>query len=868
MNNGNNKITEHRHHIYCNRDSSIYKILMNDDLNEFLNKYKTSESILDDFHRNCISDETCNIIKPIECILKYNNGKIALHTMKEFGMTFYGFLGLMNLLRTNKNKVKYEIGKKLFLKSILYSNLTQDETSFILTKLFSIKEWDLIDLFHMYGYKVNDIESMLKYIDDSKMSRLINYGYKFSEKSIALMLTNEYISLNKIEQLGLKNEIIMDNKNRNILLKLYKNGNIENIKYIESKGFDINNDCLDNAVDGFNFDIIFDILNHTEYKLKNDHLYKLLFIDNEKKHNRNINRYRYNRRRQSRFILQSYKNHGKIMKSIKNYGKYMIDILNDHISEKQKNIIDKKLDKIMPNIIYGYSFDFYEYLKENYFFNTELNKNITEDIMRIIINNDDIVNLKKIIEYKLIIPIDISSNTGYMNMALHSNSSKIIEYFHNDLKMVCNNDVIRYIKYNYNIDKECFIKNLEKIEYPLENIIDIISQKGTVSIIKYLIDKDYKMSNKTIEHLLSNKHYELANYMLDNGYKLNCKYLIDRILNNNINNRHYRIKNRVTIRQINHLIKLGGTATQKSSNILVERGIYNCVVHLYTKFGLVPSKEAVIKNLSRWYINNDKIENIIKYVDYMIDVMKIDIFNNIDQHILDNIIYINCTDDKLLSLKYLSDKLNYTFTSEHINRTIDYNDNIETLKFLENKGVIITKEHLLMCVIGNYVKCAKYIHNKYKFDLTLKDIHNLIITARIYHNGLKCASETFNIKYTPYTVKLIIEKYLNRWDYTVIKYIILNVRSITQESYNRIINSNHHNIIKIINKSIKDNNCLIVNYQPSDEELADQQLIIHNNNVYYDNESDDDINENDKYIKKVIEEVDIDKIIEIDSDNE
>lgn len=844
------KIDYHVHRIYCRRKSDLRDLLNGDKLSEFCDKYKTADQIVSAFSARCRTNEFCTRISPIECVLKQNTGKIAHRVITNYGIGIQGFVVLTQKLKSKKKQnMKYDQIKKLFLNSILYSNLTEDEASFILEKLFSLGDWDLIDWFHLYGHKIRNIESILKCINDTNFDKIINAGYHFNENCILKLMTIDCVSFDKIRDLGITEEMIKNPNNRSILLKLYSDENQDGIKYIENNGFEMGEDCLDCAVKGFNFDTILRILQNTEYTLSDKHLSKLLFIP--KKEKRQAKKFRVRRyRRSRRFIVRSYHENGKLINKIPNYEKNIINILDNHIANHQKNIVIKSLNKIVPLIIYGHAFVLYDYFKENYFYNIELKKEMIEDLTFSLISKDDIDSLRKMINYKLIVPIDICQSS-YMNFALRHNSQKMIDYFNDELNIVCDNSIGRYF-YGYrsvenNID---LIKNLEKIEYPIENVINTICQKCSSSDTEYLIDNGYNMPENIVEVLLKNKDYDLAKKMLDSGYKLKLNRLIDKIVKRTYVQRWN--SDTITVNQINQLIKLGGTATKNSSNTLAKRGNYKCVIHLYVKFGLVPSQDAVIDNLRGWYSSRGKTSDIIKYLDYVIEVMQIDVFN-VDNYVLSDIVERKCNDEQLPLLKYIVDKTNYPLTTQHLDEALDYNDNVETLKYLEEKGVEITKHLLLTSLTRRNMRCSKYIQDKYKFDITLKDIHNLVITHGIYGDEIKLINEITNVKFTPYTVQIFVTRFLNKWDYRQIKYIILDVGKLTQESYDIIMNSDIDKLKDFMGKIKID----IVNYEPTDEELPDQNLIMMHDYDSSGIDSDVELNENDKYIKKVLKEGEI-----------
>ena len=886
----NEKFVYHTHRIVCRRNTAFKQILVDDEVNEFVNNYKTATEITNSFSIRCRAVGRGDCVTPIECILQYNLGKIALYVMDKYEMSVYGLGKLILYMKINKSKkVNYDNIKQLFINSILYTNLSSNEASFILEKLFSLSDWDLIDFFHLYGYRCNNINtsSIINNIGEHDIEKMSEYGYIFDSTSLIKMLCNGDISIKMLEKLGLNGTIINNQDNRAEIIKIYKYCDDSIIDYIEDQGFVLSKKCLDMAIEGFNFAAIFHILNQNEndndndndvdnskFQLSDKHLYKLLFvtykIKNKPKRNKKIRRWQRIMNPYRRF--NSYYSNVKTIKSIANYEQNLIDILKNNISDDNAKVISKIVGNAVPSILCAYCFDLYEYLKENYFLNNVLNKDFMEKLIDRSIEDDDLESLKKMFHYKIILPIDISTDPSYMNTAIIYNSTKMIDYFNDELKMICTRKVFK-------INKQ-LIENLEKIGYPLENgIISALTKQSIGPLIKSLIEKGYKFPNKAIQYALINNNYGLFKYLKNKGFKINCKNLMDKILQNKNKKRRFRMWKPIvfsSIKQINYIFEIGGSDafTSKSCNILAEQGLYDCVIYLHKQMGLIPSMNALLNSLNRVVSNRNRNKNKsqiseIEYLEYIEKVMKIDIFTEIDESRLSELIYCllgTRYENNVKILKYIIDKTNYELKSHQLDEIMGYNDNLEIVKFFEEKDIVPTKNTLLYSMISNYNNSVifNYLYEKYKYEITLKDIHNIISREWVDINMLERCINIIKIKFTPYTVKLIVFKNLNKWRLGISKFIINCVKELTQETHDAINNSNNSELKTFMNKGLKNGNYSLVEYIPPEDEKADEE---NQHNVYIESDSEgenedenDNENANDKYIKKVLREANLDDI--------
>jgi len=866
----------HKHTSRIMRSDKLRDILVKDKLQEFIDSYDNSDNLKK--LSKCITNKKCMELSAAECVLEYNQGTIARYVIKKYKIDIYGLLILIRQL--SKKKSKSDALKKLFIDSMLYTNLTQNEAAHILTKLIMAGEWDLVDLFHMYGYKVNDINRLINKIPENKFQMIFKFGYKLNDIGILSTIINNKQSYDKklLEKIGVTKELIVNTENRLALMKIYKTNELEMIKYIEERGFVCDEKCLDYAVSGMNFPVIFHILNnHSELHLEDSHIYQLLFLpvpETRKKTKKGSN---IKRRVRSRY--RRYRSNYKIANDIKNmkcsYNDSMIEILNKYISEKQTKIVEKVIKRTMINILNAHCFSLYKYLQEHFNFSNDIKKCDAECLIRDIIRVNDVKTLKRLFETKVILPIDVSSNSDYMNTALRCDATEMIKYLHEELKMICGSGISRFFKY-CNVSHKKMISNLEMIDYPINSdILNILCKKGKFDIIKNLIEKGYEAPASAIEYALINKKYNLVQYLIDHGCKFTKKNMIDRLMVKSLGKkrRFYRYRfgggsNKMqSITQINYLIKLGCTATSKSSSILAQNGLFNIVIHLYKKFGIKPSDASLLNFFDYGYMRRkETTATVIKALDYISEEMGVKFLENVEQYTLTKIVndLLDSYTDQPLLLKYVVDKSKIKLDTSHLNVLINYRDNFKMSKMLiEDYGVVPSKDTFIKAMTLRGKETLKYLSQNYKFDVTLKDIHNMIITHWVTLNIIENVVDDLKIKLSPFTLKLIVDRNLNRWNRDLIQYVLDEVKEITQEIYDKIMNSDVNELKKILTNG----NYKIVDYQPTEDELPDQNFIVND----YDSDSDSDSEEhnaNDDYIKQVVGDIANKDIVDDGDDDE
>mgnify|MGYP003387342489 CR=1 FL=1 len=265
---------EHKHYIYkAVAKSNLFTILKKDNLDEFIkvygNKFNIQKSTGIGF--SC-RDKTCKELAGLECIVSYNQGKIAKHLINNNKINVHTMLMLIKLMTHEKQRLQ---SKKLFIDCMLYLDLPENEISTILNKLIILGDWDLIDLFHKFGFRSIDINEVTKYIPKNKLDQICDLGYNFSNDGLLTLLGN-INEIKVLKKLNITKELITAKSNRNAILSIYKNATLNIIQYIENAfGFVKNNDCLTYAIKGLNFPVIWHLLD-SGVELQKDQLLMLL----------------------------------------------------------------------------------------------------------------------------------------------------------------------------------------------------------------------------------------------------------------------------------------------------------------------------------------------------------------------------------------------------------------------------------------------------------------------------------------------------------------------------------------------------------------------------------------------------------------
>lgn len=869
----NNKIPTHKlhNHISYSDDKNMVKILLNDDLDKF-NEYIETNDIMDNFIFWCSNFKSrCNI-NLMECVLKFNCGKIARHLEKKNKINIYCMMIILSKFtkkkeneneneneKENKNQIEtYNTAKKLFIDFLSCIKFDDNEADIIFNKLIDKKEWELVKLLHGNGYMIKNYTSILSKLPIEILHDILKYeyGYELNNDLKVNIITNSKINIDTLNNLmkDLNDINLIKNKEyNNKLFKVYGLYDIDFIKEFEKLGYVPDKQCLNYAFEKFNFDAIYHLLDKG-FILQEKHIYGLFFVkyvSNKRIKNKNRNRNRY----RTRFArMKSIISKANRIKKINNYDDKILEFLGKFYNDSNKMIFDRVIIKIMDCLLIAKCYKLLNYIKEKC--NIDLKIRIDDIRYHVIkiIEDDCVDDLKKLFDLKILLPIDISTNPTYLSIALINGSQMLIEYFTEELSMCCTSIVVESnYKFKQIKNKIKFIQNLEKIGYPItNNIIQMCYVNGSLELIKYLHEKKYKIPSGLfglIDILINKKN--IINQVIKYGYKFNKKNLIDRFINSVLNVKWYFANTeKINIKNLSFLIKIGGTASSKSANYLAEYGLFKELFYLYDKFNIKPDKKCIIDFLSfDFFKKRFNKEYDIKTFEFIENEMKIDIFKDIDDHSKEKIIQnFMKTNSKLLD--YIVNKINYKLS---INDMIDYfnhmiGHNLNIVKYFESFGIVPTNDILLKSISLNLNNnnIANYFIEKYKFDITIKDAHELI-----YHNDditidkLKYFTK-LGIKFTPYSIMLIINKRTTK-HLSVIKHLIDEVGKITQKIYNLL---NKYSWIDI-------NKYEIVEYEPTNDEI-----IIDN-----DYDGDNDMGNERDYLDDVLNDVLNDVLVDLNDDN-
>ena len=282
----------------------------------------------------------------------------------------------------------------------------------------------------------------------------------------------------------------------------------------------------------------------------------------------------------------------------------------------------------------------------------------------------------------------------------------------------------------------------------------------------------------------------------------------------------------ISNKQLDYALKLGGTASVISQNILAENGSFDGVIHLHKKLKLTPDINKLINYFidDRHHISmlEDMNSNLITKLEYIKNDMGLDFFSFLDtnqkNYVLSKLLFTN--DIELL--KYFINTLNIKPNITHMYKLIEdiygfNNKDMQKFKFLESYDLIPTKDMFLKIVKSEGFYLANYLFEKYNYVISIKDVHNLINGDWISRSVFEYFHKRLKVNFTPYTVKLIVEKYLHYYNKSNLEYIINHVGKITQETFDLIstfLEEGHYNFL--INCKYN-----ILEYEPDETEIPD-----------------------------------------------
>ncbi|ARF09486.1 hypothetical protein Indivirus_1_109 [Indivirus ILV1] len=860
-------------HYYFNIVPKLKEVLKTDNYNEFIKLYNTEEDIINNFY---VGFQRCEHNNKKECqkdcialvILKKNLSsktyKISEHAIKKYKVNLECMMILINKLKKSENKSQHI--KKLIITGLMYSKMSSDDFEIILEKIFGYDQ-DIVDLLHGFSYRIRDINSIVNKISQNKINKLLEMKYKFNPKSIIYLIGKYNIyDPSILAKLGFSQKLITDPKNHNCIIDLISKNNIKLLKFIRKNDFEFTNDFIEKIIKSRNFEIISYLINK-KITLTTENIKKLFFIkEKPKKSNKKNQRFRFWIARRINIEI------GRKIKKIENYEEHMINILNKvNVSNK---ILNGIFEKALQWLLYGYCFKLISFIvkKLDYDIKHHMCNEYIDNLMSIIIKNDDIDNLKKIFEYKIFLPIDISRETRYMNDTLIRNSSKLIDYFSNDLKMVCSNLIHTDIN-SYSIkNKKQFVNNLIKIGYPInDNVIKNILKGGNFDIISDLIDKGYKMPSIVIDYAIINKKYTVANKLFEKGITIIKKGYIDKIIKfalmrNTFNWWSYNHLQNFPInsnKQLDYMVKLGCTTSDKSHiiELVASQGGFDIIPYMYEKFGYIPSFKAILNFFEGNIRRCDQIctNKLINFFEYYKNVMNKNIFTSeyFKHYNFKNICRIIGDDisKRMLLFKYVVKESGTVLTHDHLKYVIGYMFDplfSEVFEFFKEHNVIPDKEFLLTFIRDGNSSLTQYLVKTYNFKFTLKEIHNLITSKMANIDIIFTLADELNITITPYTIELWFETYfLDGWYRRSDLYSLLTrTKKITHKTHEMIENVQS----KTLNKIIKKNKISVVNYDPSiNDEIPEIQPLQENHHLEFINDELQEPKEKD-YVDEILDE--------------
>ena len=493
----------------------------------------------------------------------------------------------------------------------------------------------------------------------------------------------------------------------------------------------------------------------------------------------------------------------------------ILNILNNKLKKKDMFVLKKILKKLIFFYLNNNLFNILLFMKYNLFINIKLSKFYINNYIIESIIDDNLNNIKKILDLNIINTHLLYTNKKYMDIALIYNSKKIIQFFHNKLNIICSNNVLnnyklficnnknRYIykKISNSLD---YIKNLQSINYKLNiKLLNMSSEFNKLKSVKYLLNQNIKLNFRTFELALYNENKSIIEYLNLKNCKYKSENMIDRYLNYNKHYNYCRINNIRDFKIIKNMYtKYNCTASYNCIKYIIYSLNYKLLKFINKKFNITIDNKLLVKMVILHscvykFINKNRINDLSNIIIYSIDHFNIDIKELI--HTLSNYMY-------MFSYKLLKRIDNYEIIINNIifNKAIIIN-NIGAVDYYIEKGYTIDKYYLFYILFNNK-KTYKSIINKIDYNIDILDINNIIINKnyslnKIYYliNNL---IDDFNIQINEESIYLLIKNYNNidYYNYYFINIFILlikKIKYISNKLYLQIKNNN------ILNKFIK-----------------------------------------------------------------
>lgn len=869
---------------YSNLSQGLNKILKNDDYDKFLKLYKDRNDVQKDFYVHICSHTNRDKCKDQMIIpniisrnMKINKGKITSYVMKNYKLYPGDVVYLARKFKSLKADKTKDSMKKLLTECLLHMHFNDKNNSYIMDNIFSSFDWDLIVLYHSFGYRVSDINKYVTKIPYNKIDELVNLEYKFNANSILKLLGKYDIESDLLKKLGFNKSLIKNLENKKDIVNLYKNGNIKLINFIEKNGFVSDDDCLNMAVNGHNFEVINHLINNKKFELYEHHFNTLFLIKEEKKKKKKKKKLRrrysstsWKVKRDRRLIGE------KILNKIDKYEEHMLKILKTY--NVCTTFFDNIFKKSIDHLLLGNCFELVAYMstKLGYSVKTLLSKETTDILIRQLIEDDDVDTLKKLFASKLVLPIEISTDIHNMNDALRMNSSKMIEYFDKELKMVCSINMHGFLEWN-SVNCTALLDNLLKIEYPIsDTVITSLIKSGKFTLIEKLIDKGYGMPQMLLDMCIIHKKYSLFDKLIANGFSIqNKNRYIDKIVKLSGKEKswgwryYYRHGDSFklnSVRQFQYMIKNGCNTRDKTIiNILIKHGQFGLAIYLHKVFEYVPDPVIILSFITqkewryRKYINKQRIYEIINALEYFKENANINIFN--DQFPITSFCRTMsyCIKESLPLFKYIIKESGIKLDTSHMCNIFNYSDvDVSDLKELlsifKEHNIEPTREIFIELLRIGHRDAPKYLIENYDFTLTLKEIHNFINSMNFEIGTIFYIVDLMKIKITPYTIDLVYNAYATGFwcRSTYIHAFIMYIKRMMVSTYEQAINGHNKEILKL-ERFIQKNSIKLVEYVPDDDEIPDvaQPVFVHD--LHDDNSSNDNDEEKD-YVDQILDE--------------
>lgn len=785
-------------------------IIINDNIDEF----KTIKS-----------DETS---KSISFVMQHNTGNIFQYVIKNFSISCYNLFQLINRIdRENEN-----IYIKLIFDILFYNYFTDEEYGEIINKTVSKKIWNIVDYLHILGHKTNDLQLLLDKYPKDRFRDLQFYGYDLREPMLIY-------NIKKCKNINI-NELSIE------FIQKYKVDILKNLKYNylkelhQNKLIELNKNDMIIACENLNVSALLYYIENN-YSINNAMIDVLFCVKKNVLTKRNKNKFR-NRR----YIISKIYN----KKIPYDYENNMVKLLDKLHNNNQKILI--------KNITWRFLFshNFLQIIDKLYLlgFKPNINSFFVYRNIRTAIFEDNLSTIKKYIELNMIKPNKISTNSKLLDIAILNKSEKVSNFFINNLRMKCSKSIlIDFINSCKNTKRNKIkfidlVMLLESNDYPInDSVLTHACKIGNKQVIEYMIEnKKIKPTTKQLEYLLLRRKYNLISYMLSKGVKIHKKNMIDRLLN-------YIVKNFISYKACFTLIKYvhkkyGATASKKSINLCFKLKSYKILDYISNEFNLtcehIPNTNICKKLFSsrrlytKYKTTNINGTNFIKYVVDNYQKLKINLTNELKSMMIYHAIQHSGKKD---ILEYLVDKFDYKLKIQDIHDILEFH-NLDGLKVMMKQGIEITEELINEIISCSALKFIQVLHEEYKIDIkkfiSLKQLHLYIVSYYLYNIMLQYLIDNIGIEITPYTLELyctvqnnlfrneIIIFLINRLNKKITpecKNILLRLIEKEKQYPNRFTRKRNKQLLNIINQ------CKIIQYQPSIDEIVPVHNLLHDN---------------------------------------